>query len=117
MNKLILLSSFLFCYASMIAQLEPIIVSEQTIKVKSNEEFYFAFAKGDEIVFDLEVVKGKNLKEVEIVEYPNSSKFFEFKTKNISNKNMYLWRYIYNFGEWKRLKFFVVLLMLLTAIY
>lgn len=88
MKKLTLLITLIFFYASMIGQIEPIVVSEQTIKVGSDEEFYFGFAEGDEIVFDLEVVKGKNLKEVEIIEYPSTSKFFEFKTDKISEKRI-----------------------------
>ena len=69
-------------------QIEPITVSEQTIKVNGENEFYFGFAEGDEIIFDLQVVKGKNVKEVEILEYPSSSKFFEFKATKISDKRI-----------------------------
>ncbi len=88
MRKFALVTPLIFFYVSMIGQMEPIVVSEQTIKVGNNEEFYFGFAEGDEIVFDLQVVKGRNLKEVEIIEYPSTSKFFEFKTDKISEKRI-----------------------------
>jgi hypothetical protein len=69
-------------------QLEPVIVSEQTIKVSQEKELYFSFAEGDEIIFNLDVVKGKNIKEVEITEYPYTSKFFDFKTKKVSDQRI-----------------------------
>ncbi len=70
------------------AQVEPILISEQTIKVRKAQEFYFGFAEGDEIIFDLEVLKGKNIKEVEITEYPSTSKFYDFKSKGVKQKRI-----------------------------
>lgn len=92
MKKLILAGISIFFYASTTGQVEPIVVSEQTIKVGSDEEFYFGFSEGDEIVFDLQVIKGKDLKEVEITEYPSTSKFFEFKTDGISEKRIKVYK-------------------------
>lgn len=71
-----------------LAQTEPILISEQTIKVRKAQEFYFGFAAGDEIIFDMEVLKGKNIKEVEIIEYPSTSKFYDFKSKGIHQKRI-----------------------------
>jgi hypothetical protein len=89
MLKLTTLLCTLFPF-SLIAfgQIQPIVVSEQTIKVSGENELYFGFAEGDEIIFDMQVVKGKNVKEVEIIEYPSSSKFFEFKSTSISEKRI-----------------------------
>jgi hypothetical protein len=66
----------------------PIDVVESTIKVNGfgEEVLYYGFAEGDQIIFNFEVVKGKDLKELEIVEYPSNSKFADFKSKKIENK-------------------------------
>ena len=67
----------------------PIDVTETTFKLAGlvgEEVFYFGFAEGDEIVFSFQEVNGKELKEVEIVELPTSSKFMDFKATAIHNK-------------------------------
>jgi hypothetical protein len=68
--------------------LEPVGVTDQTIKIGSMKEeiLYFGFAEGDKIIFNFQEVDKKELKEVEIVEYPTNSKFSDFKTKQIENK-------------------------------
>lgn len=66
----------------------PIDVAENTLKVAGlgEEVFYYGFAEGDQLIFNFEEVNGKELKEIEIVEYPSSSKFMDYKSKKISNK-------------------------------
>lgn len=71
-----------------ISKIEPINVTAQNFKMKMKQEFYFAFAEGDEIIFNLEVIDGKPLKEVEIIEYPETSKYSEYKTSKITNKSI-----------------------------
>lgn len=75
--------------ATMSAQ-EPIDVTDQTIKIggKKEEELYFGFAAGDKILFNFQEANDKELKEVEIVEYPSSSKFSDYKTVSIKNKSI-----------------------------
>ncbi len=65
-------------------------VAESTIKVGGfgEEVFYYGFAEGDQIVFNFEEINGKELKEVEIMELPSSSKYMEYKTKNITDKTI-----------------------------
>ncbi|HEU5168227.1 MAG TPA: hypothetical protein VFU29_21930 [Chitinophagaceae bacterium] len=69
---------------------KPIDVAESSIKVgiKAEEEVYFGFAEGDQLIFSFEETGGKEMKEVEIVEMPSSSKFLEFKTSKIENKTI-----------------------------
>lgn len=88
MKPYLLFTSFFICSILGFSQQPPITVSEQTIKVNGDNEFYFGFSKGDEIIFELEVVNGKNVKEVEILEYPSTSKFFEYKASKISGKKL-----------------------------
>lgn len=72
---------------SLIAQ-NPIDVTEQTLKIGGTKEeiMYFGFAEGDKIIFDYAEADGKELKEVEIIEYPATSKFSDYKTAKIENK-------------------------------
>jgi hypothetical protein len=69
---------------------KPIDVAESSIKVgiKAEEEVYFGFAEGDQLIFSFEEANGKEMKEVEIVEMPSSSKFLDFKTSKIENKTI-----------------------------
>jgi hypothetical protein len=66
----------------------PIDVTERTVKIGANSEevIYFGFAEGDQIIFSFNEVNGKELKEVEILEYPSTSKFSDYKTTKVENK-------------------------------
>lgn len=90
---------------------ESIEVCDKTFKVSalSEEIFYYGFAEGDKMVFSLKEINGKEIKEVEIAEYPQSIKFSDFKAKKIENKqitvnkkNIYKFR-IYNSSLGSRL--------------
>ena len=74
---------------SIVAQ-SPIIVTETNFKlpILGEEFFYFGFAEGDRLIFSFEELSGKDLKEVEITEYPSTSRYKEFKTKAIQNKTL-----------------------------
>lgn len=65
-------------------------VTDQTIRLGGNteEELYYAFAEDDKIIFSFEEAGNKDLKEVEIVEYPNNSRFSDYKTKKIDSKTI-----------------------------
>jgi len=69
-------------------------VAESTLKVSGLDEevFYYGFAEGDQLIFNFEVVKGKDLKEIEIIELPSSSKFMDYKSKKIENKTINITR-------------------------
>jgi hypothetical protein len=66
----------------------PVDVAENTLKVAglAEEVFYYGFAEGDKLLFDFREMNGKELKEVEIMEWPSSSKFMDFKTRKIADK-------------------------------
>lgn len=68
----------------------PIDVADNTLKVGalSEEVFYYGFAEGDQLIFNFEEVNGKELKEIEIIEIPSSSKFMDYKSKKIANKTI-----------------------------
>lgn len=73
---------------TVIGQQQPIDVADLTIKIggMGSEELFYGFAEGDQIIFNFEEVKGKELKEVEIIELPSNSKFMDYKTTKIENK-------------------------------
>lgn len=80
----------------------PILITESTISLDydQTEELFFSFAEGDMIEFDFEMVKGSNLKDIEVYELPNSRIFSEFKAEkfskkqiNVRNKNLYKFRF------------------------
>ena len=78
----------------------PILITESTISLDydQTEELFFSFAEGD--IIDFEMVKGSNLKDIEVYELPNSRIFSEFKAEkfskkqiNVRNKNLYKFRF------------------------
>lgn len=66
----------------------PITVAENTVKVPSTQEetFYYGFAEGDQVIFDLEVQNGKELSILEIVSMPSKTIFMDYKTQKIDHK-------------------------------
>jgi hypothetical protein len=92
----------IFFYSSSIFSQNKILVAERTFKANKTEDFYYAFAEGDQIIFDFEMIKGKEIKEIEIIEYPNSSKFMDYETKKIKNQVIQVPKngiYIFRFKE------------------
>jgi hypothetical protein len=69
---------------------KPLDLAESAIKVglKAEEAVFFGFAAGDQLIFSFEEANGKEMKEVEIIEMPNSSKFMDVKTSKIENKTI-----------------------------
>lgn len=67
---------------------EAVELIESTLKlgISEEKEFYFGFAEGDQIVLNVEVIKGKSLGEVEVAEYPSFTKFTDYETKKITDK-------------------------------
>jgi hypothetical protein len=70
--------------------LAAIDVAEITLKIspKSEETLYYGFAEGDIMVFNFKEIDGNELKEVEILAMPESSKFKDFETKLIVDKQL-----------------------------
>ena len=52
------------------------------------EVFHYGLSAGDKLIFNFEEVNKKEMKEVEIMELPSSSKFMDYKTKKIENKTI-----------------------------
>ncbi|MBF9255636.1 hypothetical protein I2I11_20230 [Pontibacter sp. 172403-2] len=90
MKQLLLITLLLFLPFSYSNAQESVVVTESTLKVAGlgEEAFYYGFAKGDEIVFDFSEANGKELKELEIIELPSSSKFSDYKVKKVQDKRI-----------------------------
>jgi hypothetical protein len=52
------------------------------------QELQFGFAAGDKMVFHFKEINGKEIKEIEIVEYPATSKFSDYKTTQVDSKTI-----------------------------
>ena len=79
---------FLILHFTPAASQSSIVVTETSFKlpILGEESFYFGFAEGDQVSFSFEVESGKELKEVEIIQLPSSSRYKELKTSRIQNK-------------------------------
>ncbi len=88
MKKITVLLAELFILLITAFGEEAIDITDQTFKIGGFKEeiFYFGFAAGDKIVFNFKEINNKELKEIEIAEYPDNSKFSDYKTKQIDNK-------------------------------
>lgn len=86
----IILLILLLISSTYISAQEKITISEGTFKVGafSEDQLYFGLKEGDQLVFSFTEMKGKKLKEIEIIEHPGASKFFEFQQKKVSDKVM-----------------------------
>lgn len=82
----LILISLLFNLTSYSQQ--KVMVSEGSLKIGglSEEKLYFGFAANDKIVFTFSETQGKEIKEVEILEYPSSSRYTDFKVNNAKEK-------------------------------
>ena len=87
--KLLIILTYFFSTYLLFSN-EPILVTETTIVLNFNEskELFFSFAEGDEIIFDMKMIRGKHIKEIEILEMPTNSLLTEFKSKRIDNKRV-----------------------------
>ncbi len=83
-RKILLITGILS--ASTISGQTPVDVAESTVKVNilGEELLYFGFAEGDKLIFSFEEANGKELKEVEILEMPSTSRFIDYKTSRIN---------------------------------
>jgi len=93
-NKLYFTVTFLVTTQLVTLAQTPIDVAENTLKIGGlgEEILYFGFAEGDQVLFSFEELNGKELKEIEFLEYPSSSKFMDYKTKKIENKTLNITR-------------------------
>lgn len=91
MNKQsIIIFVIVFFSAPLFGQTKSVIVAENTVKIdpENEQSFYYGFAKGDEIAFDMEMGNDERLNLLEIIELPTTKRFTEYNSKRIHNKKI-----------------------------
>lgn len=65
-------------------------ITETTLQLGYDEtkEVYYSFEEGDQILFNLHMVQGKHIREIEIVELPGNTVFSAFKANEIIGKKI-----------------------------
>lgn len=68
----------------------PVFVADLTLRIgaKSEEVLTYGFAAGDKVMLTLEVEEGKNLKEVEVVEYPGNVRFQDYEVQTVAGRTI-----------------------------
>jgi len=87
-KKITILGLVLFGFINYtFGQTSPVSVTDIKMKVKGlkTKSLYYGFAEGDEIIFNFKELKGKGIKEIEIIELPENSKF---KVSEISDQKI-----------------------------
>ncbi|RDC58689.1 hypothetical protein [Adhaeribacter pallidiroseus] len=87
-----------------LAQSALVEVADLSVKVPGmgSKEYYYGFEAGDELVFDFVDLSKKGLKQVEIIEYPNQTKYAGLqvstftKSLKINKRGIYLFRFTNN---------------------
>jgi len=84
-----LLTYPLFFFISFLHSQNVIDVANLNVKLSfdQTQDYYYTFDKGDEIVFNFKMKKGRHLKNVEIASFSNLV-FTEFNAKNITDKRI-----------------------------
>lgn len=90
---------FLLTGNSLISQ-TPVEVADLTIQLGTKDEklLYYGFEKGDKVKFKIEERDGKDIGEIEIIEYPESSKFKDLgaisanKSVSVKERGIYILR-------------------------
>ncbi len=84
-SKLIVI---MLCSSSISQELIPITETTIALDFEESKEIFFSFAEGDEVVFNLQMLKGKHIKEVEIIEMPSNVIYTEYKADQTVNKKI-----------------------------
>jgi hypothetical protein len=83
---------YLAIISNSFAQTTAVEVADLTLKIapKSEETLYYAFAEGDQILFSYTETNGKDIREVAVLEYPNTLKFKDIDRAQTAEKRLYV---------------------------
>ncbi|WP_420571935.1 hypothetical protein [Kordia sp.] len=85
------LSCILFFFKiNVLLAVNPVDVTSLSIKLSFQQtiDHYYSFDEGDEIIFNLEMIKGRHIKSIEITALPSNILLSEFKTKKLVNQRI-----------------------------
>jgi hypothetical protein len=81
------ISGSLLCFVAVFSFAQQAIeITDQTLKISGEEYLYFGFTAGDEVVFSIEEVNGKELKEVEVLRYPDQVVYANLKVGTLQKR-------------------------------
>lgn len=87
-----------FSFSTMATPVEPVIITNQELKINGEQRLYYALEAGDALIIDLTLLKGKQLKEFELIAYPSNSKFKATKIDALEGKTIRIFeRGVYEF--------------------
>jgi hypothetical protein len=89
----VLMALGLLLHLSLVAQTK-LNVAELSLKIdaKSTQSVYYGFAEGDQILLNFESLDKKELKSIEIIEYPSSVKYKNLDVSIIKDLKLYVTR-------------------------
>ena len=69
---------------------QPIVVADTVFKlpILGEQLLYYGFAEGDQVLISFQEENGKELKEIELTQWPSTSKFKETKVSSLQNKTL-----------------------------
>ena len=70
-SGLVLLLNFIGTQSAFAQEAAPILVSDQTFKLTGSDEYRFALAEGDRLDLRIEMLVGREIREIEFYQYPN----------------------------------------------
>lgn len=72
-------------FSALVAQVP---VADLTIRIgaKSEEVIYYGFAPGDKVFLTVQMVEGKNIKELEVSEYPGNVKYKAYEVETVAGR-------------------------------
>ncbi|MBK8554622.1 MAG: hypothetical protein IPL65_02080 [Lewinellaceae bacterium] len=66
----------------------PVFVADQTLKLMGEHEYFFAFAEGDRVDLHVELLMGRELKVVELVQFPDFPVFRTYELDTLMDKSI-----------------------------
>ncbi|MEY3248781.1 MAG: hypothetical protein RL742_824 [Bacteroidota bacterium] len=79
---------FLFIVPVFLPAQELLPVADQTLKLSGEHEYVFAFAEGDQIELHVALLEGKQIKAVELVQYPEYPVFRTYELDSVIDKSI-----------------------------
>jgi hypothetical protein len=88
MNARFLLLFLLLSSSILLPAQELLPVADQTLKLAGEHEYVFAFAEGDQVELHVELLEGRRIKVVEMVQYPEYPVFRSYELDSVIDKSI-----------------------------
>jgi len=79
---------FCLLFLPLVAFTQPIAVADQTFRIDGTHEFAYAFAEGDQIDLMIHLIAGRQLKSVELLQYPDRMLFRSYELDTLLHKTI-----------------------------